>query len=186
MKALVSEEQLSFFKKNGYIAFAIEHPSFAVSEKRDGYRNDPILQKFLLQTIAPIARMLMGKSKFRLGLSQWITEKNRPKKSLPLSKMFCIQGLCLGVAISNHISSHQSVPSLGISPMPSEGANLLFFWPHFLLDWNPIHSDLLIVAFAKEAAVFIHNPEDKQADFLKTLGYSLGDTLKNATHPLIL
>ncbi len=185
MKTIISEQQGSFFTANGHIEYELPHEPFSCSEMRDQFRKDETLKDFIFRKLAPLALALSGKKQLRLGLSYWITEKNRPAKALPLKKMFNIQSPFLGMSIATSPQIPLKRSALGILPLPSEEGRVLIFRSEILLDFPHVTSDFLLIAFTLPNAVYIYNPMDPEPLFLKKLGYQIGDRLKNETHPLI-
>lgn len=191
MKTTVSAQQLAFFTQNGYLELEIPHlpliPLLHQGEKtpRDLWRKEPELQTFLLRKLGPLVLTLSGKKRLHLGCDQSFFPSLRPKQPQALKEILSIQGLCLAVAFAEHpvIPSRRS--TLGILPLPSDSNHLLFFRPELILDWPHVSSDLYIALYALPNAVYIHNPKDPFANFLKPLGYQWGDILKPEHHPLI-
>lgn len=186
MKTTLSAEQTSFYSKNGYIEFEINHPPAPEKLERDQWRQDAKLKDFLIRKLGPIALALTGKKQIRLALDQVISKENRPKKASTLKEMFSIQGFILGAVISNEPVTPPKRSSLGILPLPTNADRVLFFKTDIILDWPHLGSDIYLVLFALPNAVYVHNPNDPSTNFLKQLGYNFGDLLKNETHPQIL
>ena len=186
MKTTISAQQTAFFTKNGFIEFEIPHVMPPEALLRDLWRQNEELKQLILKKLGPIALVLTGKKQLRLGLDQWIRSENRPDKPGTLKEIFCIQGFALGAALALNPILPTRRSALGILPLPSNSANILFFRPDLILDWPHVSSDLFLILFALNNAVYIHNPKDPSTYFLKQFGYNFGDVLKNETHPLIL
>lgn len=186
MKTTLSAQQSAFFTKNGYIEFEIPHAMPPESPTRDLWRQSEELKQWILRKLGPIALVLTGKKKLRLGLDQWISEENRPQKTSPLKEMFCLQGLALAAAIAQNPILPAKRSPLGILPLPSNSESVLFFRPDLILDWPHVSSDLFLILFTLPSAVYVHNPKDPATHFLKQFGYNFGDCLKSDAHPLVL
>ncbi len=184
MRTNLTAQQTSFFTKNGYIELEMAHEIPPFQMERDGWRKLPKWKEFLVRKLGPMVLTLSGKKQIRLALDQWFSEENRPKKGEPLKEILNIQGLIIAVAMCKNgvIPVHKS--PLGILPVPKPG-HLLFFRTDLILDWPHVKCDLYIAAYALSNAVYIHNPKDPSTNSLKHLGLSIGDVLKNDTHPLI-
>ncbi|PIS02384.1 MAG: hypothetical protein COT85_05140 [Chlamydiae bacterium CG10_big_fil_rev_8_21_14_0_10_42_34] len=186
MKTTLTEQQTAFYTKNGFIEFEIPHDFPVDQSGRDQFRQEPKLKEFLLRKLGPLALALTGRKQLRLACDQLITKENRPKKIGLIKEIFSIQGFAIGVAISDNPVFPEKKSTLGIMPLPTKSANILFFRPEILLDWPHVLSDVYIALFALPNAVYIHNPNDPDTNYLKKLGYSFGDQLKNEQHPQIL
>ncbi len=185
MRTILDEKQTAFFTNNGFIELEIAH-EFPQQPERDQWRRDPKLQDFLVRKLGPFALILTGKTQLRLACDQFLSQETRPKKASPLKELFCIQGLALGIAITNQPMVPARRSPLGILPLPSKQENILFFRPDLILDWPHVASDIYLALYALPSAVYIHNLKDPATHGLKQFGYHFGDVLKNDTHPLIL
>lgn len=186
MKTTLSAQSTAFFTKNGYIEFEIPHAMPTRDLARDLWRQSEELKQFILRKLGPIALVLTGKKKLRLGLDQWISQENRPKKISTLKEMFCLQGLALAALIAQSPLLPSRRSPLGILPLPSCPENVLFFRPDLILDWPHVTSDVFLILFTFPNAVYVHNTKDPATHFLKQFGYNFGDCLKSETHPLVL
>lgn len=182
MKTVVTEQQKSFFTKNSAIEFALPHPYLKPAAERDLWRHDPALKTFLLKTVGRIALTLNGKPTLRLLCEQWILKS--PAQPIALNKMFALQGIEMGVALTNSTEEIRKRSPLGLLPMPMPG-HLLFFRPEILLDWPHVTQPVCLILFGSTQSVYVHNQQDPNGSYLKHLGYSYGDLLKNETHPVI-
>lgn len=153
---------------------------------RDQWRQNDELKTLILKKLGPIALTLTGKKQLRLGLDQWITPENRPEKAGTLKELFCIQGFALAAILALNPVLPEKRSALGILPLPSNSASILFFRPDLILDWPHITSNLLLIIFTLNNAVYVHNTKDPSTHFLKQFGYNFGDVLKSETHPLII
>lgn len=188
MKWTLSAEAGIFFKTRGWVELEIPHEELfkEFQTGQDIWRNSPTLKQFFLKKLAPVALALSGKKKIRIGVDRLFTTENQPANPGPIKEQFCIQGFALGVAIAKMpkvLTRHQE---LGIIPTPSNGMAILFFRPDVILDWPHLDSDVYIMMYAFDSAVYIHNPKDPHASALKAFGYNFGDTLKNDAHPEIM
>ncbi len=186
MKTTISAQQSAFFTKNGYIEFEIPHTMPPESLNRDLWRQNEELKQFILRKLGPLALVLTGKKRLRLGLDQWFSKENRPQKAGNLKEMFCIQGFALAAVIAQNPVMPERRSALGILPIPSNSESVIFFRPDLILDWPHVSSDLLLILFTLPNAVYIHNTKDPSANFLKQFGYNFGDCLNSESHPLIL
>jgi hypothetical protein len=186
MKEIITAEQSSFYSKNGFLELEIPHPALEQTLDRDQWRASEPLKQFILKKIAPLALELSGKKQLRLGLTQQITDENRPAKASAIKEMFNIQGFALGAIIAENPEAPEKRSPLGMLPLPSDKDQVLFFQPHLLLDWPHLSSSICLILFTLSNAVFIHNTKDANGSYLKQFGYNYGDVLKNSSHPLIL
>lgn len=184
MKRILLESQTAFFTKNGFIEFEITH-DIPFSYKRDHWRENSELKKFILKNLGPIALELTGKKQLRLGVSQWITVENRPKQPGKVKDYISLQNLALAISIANHPIIPEKRSPLGILPLPTSSGQILFFKPDLILDWPHVSSDLFLIVLTLTNGVYIHNPKDPQTAYLKPLGYEYGDSLRADTHPYI-
>lgn len=185
MKKIIADPEASFFTQNGFVELEIDHEKIPYSPDRDQWRTDKGLEKFLIKAIGPIALELTGKKRLRLGMSEWVTQENRPPKSGSLKELFSIQNVTLAVAMASNPNPCDKKSSLGILPVPASPSNILFFRPDLLLDWPHVLTDLFLILFTLPNAVYIRNPKDPRSTYLKTFGYQYGDLLRTETHPLI-
>ncbi len=186
MKTTLSAQATAFFTKNGYIEFEIPHKAPPEFPGRDAWRQNEELKQFILRKLGPIALVLTGKKRLRLGLDQWVSKENRPQKAGNLKETFCLQGLALAIAIAQNPILPDRRSDLGLLPLPSNSESVIFFRPDLILDWPRVSSDLLLILFTLPNAVYIHNPKDPEANFLKQFGYHFGDCLNSESHPLVL
>lgn len=203
MRTLITAQQTIFYTQNGYIELAgipVDAPSFfqeieKVLQKRKGttyeqgrdlWRDSSLLKTHLTKTLKPTVCSLYHKP-LRLALDQWIPKGTTLPKSA-FKDLFCIQGFALGFLFAKD-QAETSNQSLGISPFPKEKGNFLFLKPTVLVDWpllkEPGATDLYFVAYAMDASVFIHNPNDPSTHLLKSLGYNFGDRLRSDSHPYL-
>jgi len=186
MKTTISAQQSAFYTKNGFIEFEIPHTVPPFSPGRDSWRQNEELKQFILRKLGPIALVLTGKKRIRLGLDQWISKENRPQKAALLKDLFCIQGFSLAAVIAQNPVIPAKRSPLGVLPLPSNTESVLFFKPNLILDWPHVSSDLLLILFTLPEAVFVHNSKDPSTNYLKQFGYNFGDCLKSESHPLII
>lgn len=185
MRRSISDRQAAFYTKNGFIEFEIPHQAPHLSNKRDQWREDEGLRSFILKVLGPISLALSGKNQLRLGLSEWITQENRPQKAGLLKEIVSIQNMAIAVAMAPHPIVPIKRSPLGILPHPKTQDQILFFRPNLILDWPHVSSDFLLIVFTLSNGVYIHNPQDPKTTYLKELGHEYGDLLKTETHPLI-
>lgn len=186
MKTTISAEQSAFFTKQGYIEFEIPHPQLPSLTGHDFWRSDLTLKTFLLRKLGPLALTLSGKKSLRLGCDLLITKEDLPKKRGKLKEFLSLQGLAVGVALSDNPLLPKRHPSLGILPLPSTSHHVLFFRPDLILNWPSVTSDVYLAIFVFSTAVYVHNPNDPFTSALKAFGYQFGDCLRNEFNPLIL
>lgn len=185
MRSTLTAQQMSFYTQKLFLELEIPHETPALTLNRDSFREDEKFKQFLLKTLAPLLLELNRAKVLRLGLTQWITEENRPQSYAKLSDMFSMQGFAIGAAIVAKDPEDFNRSDLGLVPMPEKAKNVLIFQPHLLLDWENVHQDVLLIAFARLDAQYIKQNNDPHKNYLKKFGYSFGDVLKNEAHPLI-
>lgn len=205
----ITEQQAAFFTRNGYIelegldfhhdqVFFSAHAALKEQEigsikntfGRDLWRQAPDLQMFALRQLSP-ALFGFERNVIRLACDQWIFAGRHLNKACPMKDLFSIQGLVLGAILCSSdvpFPSHRRI-DVGIPPFPKAKDNVLFMRPHILLDWPLLAKlppvDLYFIAYARAAAVYVHNPKDPSTHTLKQLGYEFGDTLRDPLHPRI-
>ena len=185
MKRTLSESQTAFFTTNGFIEFEIPHRMPHYSEKRDQWREDEELKKFILKNLGWIALELTGKKGLRLGLSLWITQGNRPKRAGKLKEWVSLQNLAIAISMAPSPIIPAKRSPLGILPLPTKAEHILFFRPEFILDWPHVSSDLFLILLTLTNGIYVYNPKDPETGYLKPLGFEYGDLLRSSTHPLI-
>lgn len=185
MRQELSAQQLAFYTKNGYIELEVPHKAIEQTEKRDQWRDDSDLLRFFQKKLGPLALELSGKKHLRLGFSEWIGKNNKPARACTLKEMLSLQGHEICAAISNTPIEPNKKSPLGLLPQPQAADNVLFFRSNLILDWPHVPSEVLLVVFALQNAVYIENKKDPNTHYLKELGYFFGDQLKNSTHPII-
>jgi hypothetical protein len=186
MRFIETSQQRIFYTNHGWIELEIPHDKLgALQAGRDLWRQDKALQQYLLKTIGPIALAFSGKKQLRLACDHYYAASDLPKDSGPIKHLMSIQGFSIGVAFAKHPKILERKQDLGIIPSPKTSATVLFFRPDLILDWKHLASDVYIVLFSIDNAVYVHNPKDPHTNALKALGYNFGDTLKSETHPLI-
>ena len=186
MKTTLSAQQHGFYTKNGYLELELPHKELPLSKKRDQWREDKDLLHFLKTKLGHLALLLSGKTKLRLGMSEWIVDENRPKTPCKLKEMCSLQAHEICAVLSNEPLIPEKKSSLGVLPLPSNKESVLFFRSNLILDWPHVHSDVFLVVFTLHNGIYIENKNDPETHYLKELGYFFGDSLKNETHPLIL
>jgi hypothetical protein len=165
MKNAITAQQLVHFRKEGHIRFENFPANFpplqalGAEDKRDLWRRDPSLKKWILRTLAPIALELTGKKSLRLACDQWIDAKLTGK----MKELFCFQGLAIICSLTQEFLDLYE---------PSSLASLL-----------PI--DSYLVAFGLENTQFVDNWRDPYVPQLKKMGYAFGDKLEAKFHPSI-
>jgi len=199
MRQFLTSQQTAFFTQNGYLEIAgvaFDPSEIAASAKaalanrpagRDLWRCAPSLKKLITARLAgPISQLV--KNPVRLAFDQWMTPC-LPDRICPVKELFSIQGLVLCALFSPKPIAlpARRASAVGIAPFPLDTANILFVKPHILLDWPLVKSnDLYLASYViPNAAVYVRNPKDPSAHFLKELGYEFGDTLEESTHPAL-
>src|SRR5579862_8396186 len=100
MRHVLDEKQAAFFTKNGHLELALSHVTPPFDLTRDLWRKDKGLTDFLVKKVGPLALILSGKKRLCLACDQWFSKENRPVQAGPLKELFCIQGLCIAIAIA--------------------------------------------------------------------------------------
>lgn len=108
--------------------------------------------------LARIFAELMGKKAVRFAFDQYLTA--------PPKLTHSFQGYLGGTLVF----------------LGPKGGDALFFTPQASL---PPFETALFISYTEPKTLYIYNPEDPHTHFLKTLGYSFGDCLKESTHPLL-
>lgn len=169
MKTAITAQQLVYYRQNGHIRFDHFPSNFSSiqtwisknPERRDIWRKHPAIKKWIIQTIAPIALELTGKTSLKLACDQWISE---PSSEGRMKDKFCFQGLAIIFLLS--------APDLLDIYEPSSLASFLT-------------QDSYLVAFGLDNTRFIENKKDPGEIALKKMGYAYGDVLSTEFHPAI-
>jgi hypothetical protein len=181
-KIAISAEAMIFFTKHGHLELEIEHDEVKGCG-RDLWRENEKLKNFLVKKLSAVIFPLTGKKQLLLGCDQFFKKEELPKTALPLKELLSVQGLALGVAISENPHPLPRRQELGIVPVPSDKKHILFFKPGIILDFPHANSDVYIAVYVLPSAVYVHNAKDPYTHALKKFGYQFGDVLKH--HPLI-
>ncbi|MDE3046634.1 MAG: hypothetical protein KGJ02_08360 [Verrucomicrobiota bacterium] len=197
MTPTLTAQQIGFFAKNGFleleevftsaewntlISALSAHPS-----GRDLWRNIPSLQSLLLsRKLSGLLSSLSDEPSLRLACDHLFPADFSLARPAQLKDFLCIQGLSIAFFLSlAPLSKPEKTAPLGLLPFPAKPGNLLFLKPQLLLQWPPAAAPLYLVTYALPSAVYIHNPNDPAALFLKQFGYGYGDRLRTNTHPLL-
>lgn len=184
MRSILSEQQLAFFRNYGFIELEIPH-EVPFSEKRDQWRENTPLLRFIKKELGRTALDISGKKQLKIGTSFWVKKESKPQKGSPIQTMVSLQDPQICCVMSPDPQAPGKKASLGLLPVPSDSQNVLFFDPKFILDWAHVQSDLFFVLFVRSNSVYVENKNDPETNYLKEIGYFFGDQLKNDTHPLI-
>ena len=144
MRTILSAQQLAFYKNNGFIEFKIPH-EILFSEKRDQWREDENLFRFIKNKLGKPALELSHQKQIRFGVTFWVTVENKPDKGCSIQELISIQDIEIACVLSPNPIIPEKRSPLGILPIPQGPQNALFFNPKFILDWPNAHGNLFFV-----------------------------------------
>ncbi|NGX28261.1 MAG: hypothetical protein K940chlam1_00436 [Candidatus Anoxychlamydiales bacterium] len=209
MKFILLESELKFFKEMGFIEFDnifsetliddLENTiDSLLSSKplpskddtkplRDLFRRSDFIKKTLLnKNFKNIIKILTKKERLRLVFDLAIVDTiEYPfEKETPLDNLFSFQGLILGVLIKLDSKKNSE-----INYLPKKRGNATFFKSSLPINLAQIYhlkkQKYLLIGFGEAKTIYKLNTNDAQVNYLKELGYSFGDVLKDKFHPLI-
>lgn len=164
MKLLLSNEQLYFFEKNGWLEVEnLVRPSDPIS----GFLHAAQGEKKLLTRIAPLVAQLTCAKRVRFAFDVAF-DGLMPIEAATLEELSPLKGVLLGVLISTT-------------------GSLVFLRPDVKL---PEEQMLLfkrgsLIAFGGKTLQYRVNEKSSIGNELKAMGYAYGDTLKQSTHPIL-
>jgi len=210
MRYLILDSQINFYKEHGYIEFEdilseeeceilkneigyiLEKenitnldPKEVYKRSRDLFRKSEKIKKFTLnRKFASIASSLSGIGKLRIAFDQtfFFMKKNIFEKNGPITNINSLQGIVNFMLLKLDDSEPKKI---GIFPKKKCGC--VFIKSKTLLDFDDLFSneEFFLIAYGDLKTVFNPNHKDPNVNFLKQFGYSYGDTLKDATHPIL-
>ncbi|MBI5273886.1 MAG: hypothetical protein HY860_02395 [Chlamydiales bacterium] len=191
---LISPQQVALIKEET-ISNCVSHPyKEAYLLNHDLYRKKPTLRKIITSPLfASIVSNLTNKNHIRLAFDQLLFSvppyENRDlipsmfSGRYNLEQISCVQGLLCGLIIN--IDAVAPLPNL-----PSKIGNIVYFSSLWPIDFHELsiipNQKYLIIGYAKEQAIYRHQPLDPATHELKKLGYVFGDTLVHEHHPIFL
>lgn len=158
---------------------------------RNLWQQSEVVKKNLLhKRLASIAAELTDSTCVRFGYDQLIPSGYAPSSLLSLQESCCLQGILCSALIclaAEEIGADDDAPP---SLFSQTAGNIVFFKADLPIDYTPIvqknGSRYLMVVYAQKKAVYIHNDNDPNQHFFKTLGYVFGDRLNDILNPIIL
>lgn len=203
MKFTMNKEGMDIFQKTGKVELTglyepedlqkILHYSLA---KPLGVRDlcrqsSPLKQVLNLTALGSIVYELSMVKPLRYGFDQLLSApKHHFEKApllegeLPLQERSAVTELVMGALIC--LRSHMFETHL---PFAKEPGDVVFFRPDLPISFEGLKKcpeDLyLLITFVRANSVFVFCDKDPEQHYLKTLGYSYGDKLKDALHPVV-
>jgi hypothetical protein len=177
---------------------AFDKNDFALGH--DLWRGEHHLKNLILsRTLAEIASELIEQKPLRFGYDTLfpavskIPLKNSYESFLQttptLQEMSCIQNVLCGAMIcvsGNNETVDKPIESILFSRIPG---NAVFFSPDWPLPLHEIYANpgftYLLIVYAKTNSVYYSQPNDPHGNNFKKLGYSFGDRLSEAHHPIV-
>lgn len=211
MRYAVDDRQISYFREHQYLELEgvlseemvglinsqidlqlerrIQNPGFdgytpeqQIKAGRDLWRDASAIRKRLLtRDLVQIVSALSDCRLIRLGCDQLLPAGMVVSEPLTLNQQLCFQGLCAGMLVCLESGN-------GSNPLPKDEGSVAIISPDYPLNLSQLaHGSgrYLLIAFLKERAHYIEQPRDPNANYLKSLGYALGDRVNEQTHPLI-
>jgi hypothetical protein len=173
---------------------------------RDLWRDsEPIKKIVASQKLAKFAAGITGISTIRLGYDQLLestTSASLTARELPafnalldhpqnLNQISCIQGLLTGLficlqSLPGPINSDEEMPYVRFPTVAGEGIFVNAELP-LNLDWlyRQKRARYLLITYAEDRSNYVLRQGDPHTHVLKRLGYGFGDSLGQATHPIL-
>lgn len=139
---------------------------------RDLWRVSPAIKKLEVGLkLARIAFDLTQVRPLRLAFDQYIPKTEYLNAEIPFIQGCCIQGLVCGVLLQLE---------------GEKAGNAIYFGPEFV----PVLPEgyggkMMMVGYAHEISLYIHQDKDPNLHSLRKLGYNFGDRLNDKLHPVI-
>lgn len=173
---------------------------------RDLWRESPQLKKSLLDhRLASIAMELLDLPELRLGYTQLLPKHKEARisessslllqslqRSYPLEIRSSFQGVRCGLILCLEDAAtpqpETSSPA-NIFALPKQAGHGVYVDPTLALKFQleqqkGLNQSYMLIVFVDPLAQYVHNPLDSHVYYLKQLGYTYGDRLKNSLHPL--
>jgi hypothetical protein len=153
----------------------------------DLWRSSDEIKKLITQRkLAEYAAELTFQKHLRLGYDQLIFEKFFEDLMHPnLQEISSIQGVVCGLMICLS-SSDTEQPSTSV--FSSKSGNGIYFSSEFPIDFAALgnmKNQYLLIAYTSFTSVYVAQRLDPNANYLKKLGYNLGDKLRVKHHPIV-
>lgn len=173
-------------------------PETLFLEGRDLWKDEPELFPVIKRrSLNEVVYELMHEKPFRLALTDYLPSyddrngtlsfpilNKLTERPFSLTEMSSIQGMIGGVIVCLESEEEDANAFL-----PTKAGQGLFFTAERSIDLSSLRSEVkrsyLLVAYAKEAAVYVRQVEDFHAHSLKKYGYVYGDKLLHKHHPLL-
>ncbi|MBS0615683.1 MAG: hypothetical protein JSR58_03930 [Verrucomicrobia bacterium] len=161
-------------------------PDEIFSAGRDMWRDYPNLS--LSRPAAQLAAELFNAKQLRIAFDQYLRTlqpTNSPlKEAYTLQQISCFQPIVGGLLVRLTPDAHPPLMT------PRSVGSALFLSPDLLVPWpalfqNPDQAFLLIV-YVPLRSRYVLEPQDPHTHALKKLGYGFGDSIQDATHPLLV
>lgn len=153
----------------------------------DLWRESSAIEKIVRhRTLLSLAARLFDAPVLRIAFDQLLL--TNVMRSAPLQKRLALRDLsCIKPVAGGAIFALAS--SSSPSPMPSIEGHVLLVAPDVPLPWPELFAtqgaECFLVVFAQERPVYYLEPNDPHALSLKQWGYSYGDLIERATHPIL-
>ena len=140
------------------------------AEGRDLWRLSLPVKKLVSGTkLAQIAFDLTQVKPLRLVFDQYLPNGTFLNHERPFGEQCCIQGFVCGVLLI--LSGDKA-------------GNALYFSPSYIFS-EENKDKMLLIGYAQQMSLYIHQEKDPHLHDLKKLGYHFGDRLNDKLHPLI-
>ncbi len=162
-------------------------PRELFSAGHDLWRESPHIQKILFhRRLAEIATELEFRAPFRIGFDQFIPSEPIFSEPTSLEEFSYLQGVTCGFILC---LKGMEADEDEMNPFPITPGNVVIFGPDFPIDFTLLNErrgcEYILMTYAQDKVVYRFNEKDSHTHFLKSLGYTFGDKLREATHPMV-
>lgn len=178
---------------------AKESPSRLFAAGRDLWRAHPAARSVVTQgVLAEIAAILLGQSCLRLGYDQFLEYPRSPsylpatekmqvwQHSYTLPQLSSIEGMAGGWIICLQDGNEETE---ALSVLPKTIGSGVVFSSSVAIPFQQLkeisNHRYLLIAYTKERAFYINNPEDPNVNSLRKVGYRFGQLLVDKWNPIV-
>lgn len=191
---LLHDEVLNLLRQNMALSdrgLLAQEPKNLYLKSRNLWQQSDAIKKIILhKRLASIAASLTDATFVRFGYDQFIPAGYESVAALSIEEASCLQGVLCGSLICLSAKAQTTEQEPINSPFSSTPGNIVFFKNDFPLDFTSGKINegacYLMTVYAQKKAVYIHNDNDPNQHFFKSLGYVFGDKLNDVLNPVIL
>jgi hypothetical protein len=182
LEGLLSIEAISKIKENIHTFLGNSSAKTRFLQGRDLFRQGEDFKKVILpRKVIELAQEIVPTRPMRLCLDQ-LLDAGAPIQNGSLQSLFCVQGIKIGVLIA--LQDQEA-----LSFFPKKAGDVQFLSPDRRISFKQISEvetgSFLLICFGEANCVYIRNMRDSHLHELKKLGYTYGDKLQDATHPIV-